>query len=205
MIRVHIHSKNPHKRIILQAVDVLKKGGLIIYPTDTVYGLGCSLYNKQALEKVYQLKGKSKFDPISVIVKDIHQASLYARISNYAYRILHHCLPGSFTFILPATREIPKIMLSKRKEVGIRIPDNSVCNSILENLGQPIVNTSVNLGPSEVLNDPDEIERRYKNNVDLMLDSDWLPEAIESTVVSMINDNLKILRKGKGEIRTLYE
>ena len=192
-------------RIIHNAVDVLTAGGLIIYPTDTVYGLGCSLYNKHALEKIYFIKGKSKFDPVSVIVKDIRQASLYARISNYAYHVMRHCSPGPYTFILPSTREIPKIMLSKRKEIGIRIPDNEVCHDLVENLGHPLVSTSVNIDPSEILNDPDEIENRYKNQVDLMLDADWLTDALESTVVSLINDDLQVLRKGKGDVQKLYE
>ena len=205
MVRLHIHLKNPHTRIIHNAVDVLTAGGLIIYPTDTVYGLGCSLYNKHALEKIYFIKGKSKFDPVSVIVKDIRQASLYARISNYAYHVMRHCSPGPYTFILPSTREIPKIMLSKRKEIGIRIPDSEVCHDLVENLGHPLVSTSVNIDPTEVLNDPDEIENRYKNQVDLMLDADWLTDALESTVVSLINDDLQVHRKGKGDVQKLYE
>jgi tRNA threonylcarbamoyl adenosine modification protein (Sua5/YciO/YrdC/YwlC family) len=204
MIRFHIHLKHPHKRIISNAVEVLNKGSLIIYPTDTVYGIGCSLYNKAALQKLYNLKKKSKFDPLSIIVKDIQQASSYARISNFAYKILRHCLPGPFTFILPSTREIPKIMLSKRKEVGIRIPANEVCQAILENHPYPLVNTSVNIHADELLNNPEEIEQRYKYGVDLMLDAGWLPEAEESTVVSLINDEIKLIREGKGSIDILF-
>ncbi|MEJ2049625.1 MAG: Sua5/YciO/YrdC/YwlC family protein [Calditrichota bacterium] len=157
MVRQHIHLKNPHNRIILNAAGVLSKGGLIIYPTDTVYGL------------------------------------------------VRHCSPGPYTFILPSTREIPKNMLSKRKEIGIRIPDSEVCHALIENLGHPIATTSVNIDPAEILNSPDEIENRYQNQVDLMLDADWLPDAHESTVVSLIDDDLQILRKGKGNIQKLYE
>jgi tRNA threonylcarbamoyl adenosine modification protein (Sua5/YciO/YrdC/YwlC family) len=204
MVRFHIHQNNPHKRIIKNAVEVLNEGGLIIYPTDTVYGIGCSLYNKTALQKLYTLKKKSKFDPISIIVKDIQQASSYTRISNFAYKILRHCLPGPYTFILPSSREIPKIMLSKRKEVGIRIPANEVCQSILETHPYPLVNTSVNIQADELLNDPDEIERRYQYDVDLMLDADWLTEAKESTVVSLINDEIQVIREGKGNLETLF-
>ncbi len=204
MVRFHIHLKNPHKRIILNAVEVLKGGGLIIHPTDTVYGVGCDLYNKNALQRIYTLKKKSKFDPVSILVQDIQQASLYARISNFAFKVIKHCLPGPYTFILPSTREIPKIMLSKRKEVGIRIPESEICQSILENLDHPLVNTSVNTEPDELLNDPDEIERRYGNSVDMMLDADWLNDAGESTVVSLINDEINILREGKGDIRKIF-
>lgn len=204
MVRFHVHLQNPHKRLINNAVQILEQGGLIIYPTDTVYGIGCSLYNKGALEKLYQLKKKRKFDPISIIVKDIQQASTYARISNFSFKIMRHCLPGPFTFILPATREIPKIMLSRRKEVGIRIPRNEVCHALLETYGYPLVNTSVNMSVDELLNDPDEIERRYQTDVQLMLEADWLPDAEESTVVSLLNDDIVILRQGKGDARQIY-
>lgn len=203
MVRFHIHLKNPHTRLILNAVAILEDGGLLIYPTDTVYGIGCNLYKKSALQKLYNLKKKSKFEPISIIVKDIQQASRYARISNFAFKIMRRCLPGPYTFILPSRGEIPKIMLSKRKEVGIRIPDNEVCQALLENAHFPLVNTSVNVGPAELLNDPDEIERRYFNMVDMMLDADWLHDAEESTVVSLINDDIKILREGKGNLQKI--
>ncbi len=205
MLRLPVHVMNPHKRSIMNAIKALENGELIIYPTDTVYGIGCNLYNKRALERLYVLKKKSKFDPISLIVENIKEASLYARISNFAFRILRHCLPGPYTFILPSTREIPKIMLSKRKEVGIRIPDNTVCSTLLKNFEYPLVNTSVNIEVGELLNDPDEIERIYKNNVALMLDAEWLPDAEESTVVSLIDDKIDILREGKGNVQKLYD
>ncbi len=203
MVRFHIHLKNPHTRLILNAVTILENGGLLIYPTDTVYGIGCSLYDKTAIQKLYSLKKKNKFKPLSIIVKNIQQASNYARISNFAFKLMRHCLPGPYTFILPSGREIPKIMLSRRKEVGIRIPDNEVCHALLENVPFPLVNTSVNLDPDELLNDPDEIERRYFNAVDMMLDADWLPDAEESTVVSLINDEINILRNGKGDLQKI--
>jgi tRNA threonylcarbamoyl adenosine modification protein (Sua5/YciO/YrdC/YwlC family) len=188
----------------MNAVHVLQNGGLIIYPTDTVYGIGCSLYNKSALERLYHLKKKSKFDPISIIVKDIQEASRYARISNHSFRLLKHCLPGPFTFILPSSKEIPKIMLSKRKEVGIRIPDNKVCTTILENFDYPIVNTSANLTADESLNDPDKIQKYFEHQVDLMLDADWLPDAQESTVIDLTGDEMSILRKGKGNPEMIF-
>ncbi len=205
MIRYEMHPETPNKRFIAKALEVLNDGGLIIYPTDTVYGIGCDLYNKKALESIYRLKGKSKFDPVSLVLKDIQQASRYARISNFAYRTLRHCLPGPYTFILPATREIPKIMLSRRKEVGIRIPENNVCQILLEDFENPLVNTSVNLEDDIILNDPDEIEQRYNNSIDIMLDAGFLPDARESTIVNMINDEPEILRNGKGDPDKLFE
>jgi len=204
MVRLHVHLKNPHKRIIMNAVKVLKNGGLIIYPTDTVYGIGCSLYNKSALERLYRLKKKSKFDPISIIVKDIRQASQYTRISDNSFKVLKRCLPGPFTFILPSSREIPKIMLSKRKEVGIRIPDSEVCHEILDNFEYPLVNTSVNIMPDELLNDPEEIQKRYEHQVELMLDADWLPDAQESTVLDLTGNELTVVRHGKGNLDRVF-
>ncbi len=188
----------------MNAVNIFRNGGLIIYPTDTVYGIGCSLYNKSALERLYRLKKKSKFDPISILVKDIRQASLYARISNNSFKVMKRCLPGPYTFILPSSREIPKIMLSKRKEVGIRIPDNEVCHEILNNFEHPIVNTSVNIFPDELLNDPEEIQKRYEHQVELMLDADWLPNAQESTVLNLTGDEVAVLRHGKGDLEKVF-
>lgn len=205
MMRLPIHMETPHKRHINQAVEVLENKGLIIYPTDTVYGLGCNVYDKKGLERIYWLKGKTKFDPVSLIVKDIRQASQYARISNFAFRLLRHCLPGPYTFILPATKEIPKIMLTKRKEVGIRIPQHTVCEALLEQTKNPIVNTSVSSESDVFLNDPDQIEKAYHSTVDLMLDAGWLPEPNESTVVSLVNDEINILREGKGPLEELFQ
>ena len=205
MLRFKVHLENPHRRSIEKAREVLENDGLIIYPTDTVYGIGCSLYNKRALERLYRLKCKSKFDPVSIIVQDIRQASQYAKISNSAFRVLRHCLPGPYTFILPATREIPKIMLSRRKEVGIRIPDSKVCMALLNALQKPLVNTSVNLEAGKLLNDPDEIEKIYNHLVDLMLDAGWLSEAEESTICSLVNDEINVLRERKGDIYKLFE
>ncbi len=205
MMRFSVHPENPHHRYIAKASEALERGALIIYPTDTVYGIGCNPHNKNALERIYRLKQKSKFDPVSLIVKDIRHASQYARISNFAYRVMRHCLPGPYTFILPATREIPRIMLSKRKEVGIRIPDCNVSLALVEVFQRPLVNTSVNLTADELLNDPDVIEQRFRNEVEIMLDAGWLPDARESTIVSLVGDEIEILREGKGDIERLFE
>ncbi len=205
MLRFKVHLENPHHRSIDKAVEALNNGDLIIYPTDTVYGIGCDLHNKKALEAVYRLKAKSKFDPVSVIVQDIKQASQYARISNFAYRVMRHCLPGPYTFILPATREIPKIMLSKRKEVGIRIPVNNVVGALLDAFQRPLVNTSVTMSDEDILIDPDEMETRYNYSVNLMLDAGFLEDPIESTVVSLIDDEIGIIREGKGDIQKVLE
>lgn len=200
MIRYKVFLENPNRRSIQKAVEALEQGKLIVYPTDTVYGIGCSIYQKNAIELIYQIKKKSKFDPMSLICSSITEASQYARISNFAFRILKRCLPGPYTFILPATREIPRLMLSRRKEVGIRIPKSNVCMALLEALGHPIINTSVNQSSDELLNDPREIATRYNGWVDVLLDAGSLPDAQESTVISLMNDEIVILREGKGEV-----
>ena len=204
MLRYKIHTENPHQRALNHAKDILEEGGIIIYPTDTYYGLGCNVYHKKALEKLYWLKGKSKFDPVSLIVADMQQASQFAKISNHVFRIMKHCLPGPYTFILPATREIPKIMLSKRKEVGIRIPDCTVSHALIETLGKPLINTSINMFGVGAMLDPDAIEQHYDSQVDLFLDAGWLEDYEESTVVSLIDDEMEILREGKGSLENLY-
>jgi tRNA threonylcarbamoyl adenosine modification protein (Sua5/YciO/YrdC/YwlC family) len=203
MVRYKVHLEDPHKRSIQKAIEALEDSELIIYPTDTVYGIGCSINSKQAIEKIYRLKGKSKFEPMSIICGSIQQASTYAKISNFSYKILRRCFPGPFTIILEATREIPKLMLSKRKEIGIRIPDSQVTKSIVDNLGHAILNTSVNLHHDEILNDPDLIFEQFDDKVELMLDGDVLPEAEESTVIKLIDNTVEIIREGKGNLLNL--
>jgi len=204
MVRYQVHLENPHKRSIQKALEALHAGGIIIYPTDTVYGLGCSIYQKNAIEKIYKIKGKEKYEPMTLICSDISEVAKYARISNIAFRIMKRCTPGPYTFILPATREIPKLMLSRRKEVGIRIPNSRVCRELLKEMGHPLVNTSVNRSPEELLNMPEEIMEIYDHWVDVFLDAGPLPEAMESTVVSLIYDEIEILREGKGDISKLF-
>jgi tRNA threonylcarbamoyl adenosine modification protein (Sua5/YciO/YrdC/YwlC family) len=173
---------------------------LVIYPTDTLYGMGCSIRNKQAIQKIYQIKGKSKFAPTSLICSSIQQASNYVRISNYTFKILKRCLPGPFTFILEATREIPKLMLSRRKEIGIRIPDSKVVLELVQELENPIINSSINLTGEGLINDPKEIMELFKNNVEIILDGGILLDPIPSTVVKIRDDVLEVQREGKGDL-----
>lgn len=204
MIRYKVHLETPHKRSIQKAIEALQNGRLIIYPTDTVYGIGCSIHQKQAIENIYRLKGKSKFDPMSIICSSIQQASAYVKISNNAYKVLRRCFPGPFTVILEARREIPKLMLSRRKEVGIRIPDNNVATEIVNNLNHPILNTSVNLDGAEIVNNPDFIAERFEGKVEVLLDGGNLPDAEESSVIRLVDDTIEIIREGKGDLRRLY-
>lgn len=194
-----INPDNPQGRFIKRASDVLEQGGIIVYPTDTVYGIGCDIFNKKAIERIYQLKGKERKKPLSFIVPNLKDISKYAQLSDNSYRIMRRCLPGPYTFVLPATRMVPKkIAEVNRKTIGIRIPDNKICQMLLEEFSNPIISTSSNLSGSEVLNDPEEINDQLGKRLDMILDCGILGlEA--STVVDLTSEEPIILRHGKGE------
>lgn len=195
---LHINPDNPQGRLIRRAAEALERGGIIIYPTDTVYGIGCDLFNKKAIERIYQLKGKMRKQPLSFIVPDLKEVSSYAIVSNYAYRIMRKLLPGPYTFVLPATKMVPKkIAEVNKKTVGIRIPDNNVCHLLLEEFPRPIISTSANLSGSEVLNDPEVIQDELGKMVDVILNCGLLG-LDASTVIDLTGDEAKILREGKG-------
>jgi tRNA threonylcarbamoyl adenosine modification protein (Sua5/YciO/YrdC/YwlC family) len=199
MKRIQIHPVNPQGRYLKEAVNVLKNGGLIIYPTDTVYGLGCDLFNKGAVEKIYQIKGNDKRKLLSFICPDLKAISEFAFISNPAYKIMRRLLPGPFTFILKATRQVPRILLEKRKTVGIRVPDNVVCHALLSEFGNPIISTSASLPDHDFLGNPDDIADTFSHSVELFLDSG--PGALEpSTVIDLTQDDPVIVRHGKGRL-----
>jgi tRNA threonylcarbamoyl adenosine modification protein (Sua5/YciO/YrdC/YwlC family) len=194
-----INSENPQLRLIKKAVEVLKEGGIIVYPTDTVYGMGCDLFNKQAIERIYEIKRRNKKEPLSFICADLKDISNYALVSNYAYRTLRRLLPGAYTFVLEASRLVPKILLTKRRTVGIRVPDNKICLTLVGELGHPIINTSAKLEQDEILSDPFEIEKKFKKLVDLVIDGGPLASD-QSSVIDLIDDVPKVLRAGKGDV-----
>lgn len=203
MIRLDIHPENPNPRHISQAIRVLQDGGLIIYPTDTVYGLGCDLYNKRAVEKIYQIKGIRKKARLSFICPDLKNIAKYAHVSTPAYKIMRHLTPGPFTFILESTRSVPKILVEKRKTVGIRVPDNIICHSLLQEFGHPVISTSATLPGREYMNDPEELAEVFEHSVDLFLDSG--NGGVEpSTIFDLTNDEPEILRIGKGFSEELF-
>lgn len=203
MIRLETNPENPQPRYIQQAIDVLHDGGLLIYPTDTVYGLGCDLYNKKAIERIYQIKGFKKKSRLSFICPDLKNIAKYAHVSTPAYKIMRYLLPGPFTFILEATREVPKILLEKRKTVGIRVPDNVICHTLLEEFGHPIISTSATLPGHEYMNDPEEIAEVFEHQVDLFIDSDF-GGTEPSTIIDFTQDEPVILREGKGYNDSLF-
>jgi tRNA threonylcarbamoyl adenosine modification protein (Sua5/YciO/YrdC/YwlC family) len=200
---VDIILKNPDQRCIDLAVEKLRDGGIICYPTDTVYGLGASIRNKRAVEKISRIKSIANQKLLSFICKDLKDISSYAYVSNRAYKIMRRCLPGPYTFILPATSETPKRLSQKRRTVGIRIPDSILCKTMVDQLGLPILSTSVPAGPNEILNDPYEIERRFGDKLDLILNGGILVSK-PSTVVDLTNHEPVIIRKGAGDTALIY-
>lgn len=197
-----IHPDNPQMKAIAQAVDVLKKGGLVIYPTDTIYGLGCDLHNVRAVERLCQLRGLNAAKAnLSFICHDLTHISDYAKLSTQTYKVMKKALPGPFTFVLEASSKVPKIGGSRRKTVGIRVPDNKVSLCLVEELGNPIVSTSIH-DEDEVIEyttDPELIYEKYRNLVDLVIDGGY-GNNVASTVVNCEHDTFEVLRQGAGEI-----
>ena len=198
-----IYPESPHMRVVNQAVNILRNGGIISYPTDTIYGLGASIAMNSAIECIYRIKKIASNKLLSFICKDIRDVSQYAQISNRSYKIMKRCLPGAFTFVLPATSKTPKMLFQKRRTVGIRIPKSPLCFLLVEQLGTPIISTSVPAGPNEVLNDPDEIYRRLGDQIDLILDGGILISE-PSTVVDLTADDPVIIRSGRGDTSLIY-
>lgn len=196
---IKVYENNPQMRAIRQAVEILQKGGLIVYPTDTLYGLGCDLMNKKALKKLYRIKEMDEKTPLSLIAPDLSEVSHYADVTDKAYRIINRCLPGPFTFILPATKEVNKHMLFKRKELGFRVPDNNVCRLLTEALGNPIINTSVPLWGEKILNSGEAIHEHFGKQIDIVLDTGILISE-HSTIVDLSKEPFEIIRQGKGQI-----
>ena len=195
---ITIDAQYPQGKVIRRAVDILKLGGVIAYPTDTTYGIGCDIFSKKAIERIYQMKRMDRNKPLSFICADLKDISKYSIVTNYAYKAMKKLLPGPFTFVLKATKLVPKIMLTKRKTVGIRVPDNEICISLVRELGHPIITTSASLADEEILSDPIDIERKFGPWVDLIIDGGVLVSET-STVVDLSEDTPKILRVGKGD------
>lgn len=194
-----LHLQNPQLRFINKAVEILKKGGIIIYPTDTVYGIGCDIFNKDALEKIFSIKNDNNSKLFSFVCSSLKDISNYAKVSDFAYRTMKHLLPGPYTFILPAAKQVPKKLWSKRKTVGIRVPNHSITLTLVEELGNPIISTSATNRKGEILIDPTEIKNIFNSQVDLMLAAGNLNNN-PSSVVDLSSDEPEILRKGAGDV-----
>ena len=199
---IEINSENPQKRLIRKVVDVMKNDGIIAYPTDTYYGIGCDIMNKKAIEKIYLLKQRDKKRPFSFICSGLKNISDYAKVSNYAYKTMKRLLPGPYTFILEGSKLVPKIMLTNRKTAGIRVPDNKICLAIVEELGNPIITTSATMPDGSVFDNPSLINEYYRTRIDMVIDGGPVPGQ-PSSVISLINDIPEIIREGRGDTSTL--
>jgi len=198
-----INPKNPQARLITKVVEILKKGGIIAYPTDTYYGIGCDIMNKKAIEKIYQLKQRNRIKPFSFICSGLKNISNYAKVSNYAYKTMKRLLPGPYTFVLEGSKLVPKIMLTKRKTAGIRMPDHPICLELVEMLGNPIITTSATMPDGTNFFDPSLIHDFFYPRIDVVIDGGPVP-GHPSSVVSLINDMPEVIRKGRGDI-TVFE
>lgn len=196
---IKIYPENPNPREIDKVIDVLRDGGLVIYPTDTVYAIGCDALNVRAVEKICQMKGiNPQKSNLSIICYDLSNLSEYAKVNNSAFKLMKKNLPGPFTFILPTSSELPKIY-KNRKEVGIRVPDNNIIRTLVKELGNPILTMSVHDDDDviEYSTDPELIHEKYENTVDIVIDGGYGGfEA--STVVDCTTDEFGIVRQGKG-------
>jgi tRNA threonylcarbamoyl adenosine modification protein (Sua5/YciO/YrdC/YwlC family) len=197
---LEINPINPQARLIDQVVKLLKSGAVICYPTDTGYGIGCDLFNQKAIKQIMQLKRRPHDKPFSFMCSDLTDISRYAHVSNTAYRLMKKCLPGPYTFVLPGTKLVPKVMATKQKTVGIRVPGNPISRLLIETLGNPIVNTSVMLDDEQTaLSDPYYIDQYIGNRIDLIIDGGTIfPDP--SSVIDLTSDFPEVLRVGKGDI-----
>lgn len=196
---IRINPENPQPRLIAKAVAALRQGGIIAYPTDTYYGIGCDLMNKKAIEKIYKLKKRDRREPFTFICSDLKNISDYAKVTNYAYKTMKRLLPGPYTFILEGSRQVPRIMLARRKTVGIRVPDHNICIELVKNLGHPIISTTAATPEGKIFHDPSFIEEHFKNSLDLVIDGGPVPGE-PSSVISLIGDEPEVLREGLGDL-----
>ena len=195
----NVNPQTPQARIISMAVECLKKGGIIAYPTDTFYGIGCDIMNKKAIEKIYLIKQRNKTKPFSFICPDLKDISKYAKVSNIAYRHMKRLLPGPYTFVLPGSKMVPKIMLTKRKTAGIRVPANQIAISLAQELGNPIISTSATDPDGEVFEDASLLNDYFDARLDMVLDGGPVPNT-PSSVISLVEDEPEVIRHGAGKV-----
>ena len=197
---LHIHPKDPQPRLIKQVVECLQKGGIIIYPTDTVYGLGCDILQQKAIERICRIK---QVDPrkaqLSFVCSDLSHLSEYAKpIPNPIYRLLKEFLPGPYTFILPASKLVPKILQSKKDTIGLRIPDNNIAQAIIRELGRPILSASLPGDIVEDYTDPEVMHQNFPHEVDFIIDG-GIGGMVPSTIIDCTGDEPELVRQGLGE------
>ncbi|MBU2490088.1 MAG: threonylcarbamoyl-AMP synthase [Proteobacteria bacterium] len=196
---ISINPENPQPRLIARAVEILKEGGVIAYPTDTFYGVGCDIMNKKAIQRVYRIKKRNPSKPFSFICSDLKNISDYAKVSNYAYKTMKRLLPGPYTFVLEGSKLVPKIMLTNRKTAGIRVPDHAICMELVQKLGNPIITTSAKSSDGTDFYDASLLHDELGSQVDLVIDGGQVP-GLPSSVISLIHDEPEIIRPGQGDL-----
>lgn len=195
-----IHPQNPQARLLARAAEIVSRGGLVVYPTDTTYALGCQIGDKSAVDRIRQIRRLDKHHHFTVACGDLSEIATYARVSDPNYRILKQFTPGPFTFVLPATREVPRRLVhEKKKTIGLRIPNHPIALGLLELLPYPITTTTMSLPGADVpLADPEEIRERLEHAVDLIIDGGHCG-VVPTTVVDLTGDQPQIVRQGAGE------
>ncbi|CAA0125447.1 putative protein YciO [Halioglobus japonicus] len=196
-----IHPDNPQARLIRQAVDIIKGGGVVVYPTDSAYALGCHIGDKNALDRIRRIRKLDAKHNFTLVCSDLSEIATYAKVSNSVYRLLRHTTPGPYTFILPATSEVPRrLMHPKRKTVGLRVPDNAIAAALLADLGEPLMSVTLILPGDEFpLMDPYDIRETLEHHVDLVIDGGYC--GLEpTTVVDLADETPVVIRVGKGEV-----
>ena len=199
---IKLFEDNPNRRDILKVVDRLRDGGVIIYPTDTVYAMGCDINNVKAVQRVAQLKGvKPEKANFLMICRDLSNIAAYAKVNNDVFKVMKRNLPGPFTFILPAMNKLPNVLMNRRKTIGIRIPDNFIIHAIVEELGNPLLTTSLHDEDEivEYMTDPELIHEKYEKIVDVVIDGGF-GHNVASTVVDCTGEEAEVIRQGIGEI-----
>ncbi len=201
---IRINPDNPQQRLVRQVAECLRKGGVIAYPTDTIYGVGCSIFNKKGLKRIYQLKQRDQRKPFSFICSNLAQIATYAHVSNMAFKVMKRHLPGPYTFVLPATRNVPDLVVARQRTVGVRIPDNNIVLALVEELGEPLVTTSANVAGDATYQDPEVIQDDWGKQLDIVVDGGMI-SGEPSTVISLCDDNIEVLRHGCGDTEWIHQ
>ncbi len=201
---IEVHPDNPQPRRVAEIVETIREGGLIAYPTDSSYAFGCHIGDKRAMDRIRRIRRTDKNHNFTLVCSDLSEISTYARVDNWAYRMLKSMTPGPYTFILPATREVPKrLQHPKRRTIGLRVPDHPLVRAVLQELGEPIMSSTLLLpGDDLPLTDPLDIEDRIGHEIDLIIDAG--PTGIEPTsVIDISEDRVEVLRVGRGDVSAL--
>ncbi len=198
---LEVHPTDPQPRLVATAVQIIRSGGLIAYPTDSCYAFGCYIGDARAINLIHRIRRTDKSHNFTLVCKDLSEISTFARVDNWAYRLIRALTPGAYTFILPATREVPKRLQNpKRRTIGLRVPDHPLVRSMLESLGEPIMSSTLSLpGDDFPLTDPDEIEERIGHQIDAIIDAG--PVGLEPTsVLDLTSGSVEVLRVGRGDV-----